>query len=1151
MNIKKVLSTLTLGGVLAASIAGAGVLAAEATDTVKTTPLGTYKKLVQGKTILLFKLAQEGDVISVSDVENAFPGKTVIATEDTLGTGDEVTVDGATYTIVVYGDANGDGVINTGDAIVVKKYAAELTELTDVQKVALELNGDEKINTGDAIRIQQVAVGNMAVEQIVNKQIPAKEGVTVEKIEIESATKLTVTLSDVVENAKFYVDGKLVSTVTNVENVYTLTVPTLTSGKEYTLKVTDKTASFEETKTFTYRKLVAPVEVTIAATETNNFADVNAGNVKNATVLVTFATINGIAETLEVTIKDEDDKTVTLTKELTGFETEVRFDNVDLSALKEGALTLKATLKDDQGNSATSLEFTAEKRSDAPIVKTISVTRSSATAAKIETLKTTETDALYYMVKEAGQTAPTAKEVIDNGTLNKTSATTSETISVTITNGSADKAYVVYIVPITATGTYTNNVVEVKVSKVVDADHKLAPVTGIAKKTGTEATFEWAYDETAEGFVGYKAVLKLIKDEKGTAISPVKTKAEKTINKGEAKEVNFFDEMKKEAGIYVVEIIALADNVDYADSAVAKSAETKVESIATTVKVEFDKDVKTLLKWSMTPQTNITKVNDYTVEVAKYNSKTKKFDVISTANTTATTYDIASIVNENGIGEYTTRVIANAKEDALLVSKASAVDASKGLKYYVVESIKDLAVSKVDGTEVTLTATLLSDVYSVAPKYKLYKKLSDGTYEPTNVETVTKLPVTVTELTPAVTIPTSKPAVKLLAGKDYCFKLVAIVNGVEYVSNEVSATTESTTSIADGTYTFKKYVESIPGVESSAQLDDNQITYNGETLYAKSKNVVTKLTSENSLAASVLSVLKQMNEDDTLVIKTNEITGLTITAPDEGMTLELDSTKLAKAVAVEVTGNSKGTTTIKGELNAITLKGAKAKFDLSGLTVVNPVAVTGNNTVLTAQNNTILNLTDKTTPVSIATVNGVVLTEKTKNASTQADEPKNLGTITIKEAEFDIPGGANVISVDTTKVDKDITLNFTAKAQTGKVSILANEVNTVKVTTNLFAAKEIEVLGGKVDFTDARTTVTSLKAFGGSKGSKVILVTDKVATESAIDEEVATGTAEALIEGSSFKFVVDVAKGATYTVNEGSNEVILNILKDKTVTITK
>lgn len=1140
MNIKKVLSTLTLGGVLAASIAGAGVLAAEATDTVKTTPLGTYKKLVQGKTILLFKLAQEGDVISVSDVENAFPGKTVIATEDTLGTGDEVTVDGATYTIVVYGDANGDGVINTGDAIVVKKYAAELTELTDVQKVALELNGDEKINTGDAIRIQQVAVGNMAVEQIVNKQIPAKEGVTVEKIEIESATKLTVTLSDVVENAKFYVDGKLVSTVTNVENVYTLTVPTLTSGKEYTLKVTDKTASFEETKTFTYRKLVAPVEVTIAATETNNFADVNAGNVKNATVLVTFATINGIAETLEVTIKDEDDKTVTLTKELTGFETEVRFDNVDLSALKEGALTLKATLKDDQGNSATSLEFTAEKRSDAPIVKTISVTRSSATAAKIETLKTTETDALYYMVKEAGQTAPTAKEVIDNGTLNKTSATTSETISVTITNGSADKAYVVYIVPVTATGTYTNNVVEVKVSKVVDADHKLAPVTGIAKKTGTESTFEWAYDETAEGFVGYKAVLKLIKDEKGTAISPVKTKAEKTINKGEAKEVNFFDEMKKEAGIYVVEIIALADNVDYADSAVAKSAETKVESIATTVKVEFDKDVKTLLKWSMTPQTNITKVNDYTVEVAKYNSKTKKFDVISTANTTATTYDIASIVNENGIGEYTTRVIANAKEDALLVSKASAVDASKGLKYYVVESIKDLAVSKVNGKVVTLTATTLPDVYSTKPKYTLYIKEAGKTYDDSVIapeDNITAFPYEV--------------QTSLENGKEYCFKLVTTVNNVEYVSNETTVEIEGIVPFPTTALTYVKY-EPQSAVEPTADLTDtNQITYNGDTLYMRGTTAaITTVTTENSTAASVIDMLKQMSVKDTkkgtadtVTITNNAISKVTLIAPEEDTTLDL--TKLPKTATVEVTGNEKGTTTIKGELNGITLKGAKAKFDLSGLTVVNPVAVTGNNTVLTAQNNTILNLTDKTTPVSIATVNGVVLTEKTEPTA------KSLGTITIKEAEFDIPGGANAISVDTTKVDKDITLNFTAKAQTGKVSILANEVNTVKVTTNLFAAKEIEVLGGKVDFTDARTTVTSLKALGGTKGSKVILVTDKVATESAIDEELATGTAEVLIEGSSFKFVVDVAKGATYTVNEGSNEVILNILKDKTVTITK
>ena len=1095
MNIKKVLSTLTLGGVLAASIAGAGVLAAEATDTVKTTPLGTYKKLVEGKTVLLFKLAQEGDVISVSDVENAFPGKTVIASENQLGTGDEVTIEGATYTIVVYGDANGDGVINTGDAVIVKRAAAELTELTDVQKVALELNGDEKVNTGDAIRIQRVAAGDLAVENIVDKQIPAKEGVSVDKVEIATDGKtLTVTLSDAVENAKFYLNGKLVEPTKTEENVYTFTVA-LENGKEYTFKVTDKTASFEQTKTFIYRELAAPFDITIAATETNDFADVNAGNVNNATVLVTFGTINGIAETLEVTIKDENDKEIKLSKELTGFETEVRIDNVDLSSLAEGDLELTAVIKDDQGNVSEETTSTVLKKADAPIVKYTTVTRDSATKATVEVVKSTDSDVVYYMVKEAGEAAPTAEQVI---------AEKEELVAgqqnVTIEDGDADKAYVVYLVPVTATGTYTETLVTVPVSK-VNAE-AIAEVTGLAKKTGTEATFVWAYDETTKGFVEYKAVLK--KDGKSVA--------EKTVAKGAEKEVDFFAEMKKEAGKYTVEVIAVADNVDYANSVAVVSEAVVVEGIATSVDVKFDTDVKTLLKWEINPTDNITKVSDYTVEVAKYNAKDKKFEVVATSNTTSTSFDIAEIVKENGIGEYKARVIANAKAEALIVSTPSVEEiADSTIVYYTAEAINNLAVSKVEGQKVTLTATVLDDVYSsTTPEYRLYMKKAGETY-PTSYEKVAEFPYEVDGLD---------------AGTEYCFKLVTVVNGTEYVSNEITATTEGA-ALSTVELTYVEY-EALSAVETLADLTAAQVTYNGETLYINNDGTTVAYT--DAVAESIIDMLKQINLGDQLTITDNEISTLTVTVPEKTTTLDL--TDLDKKAEVTVTGKADYKTTVKGTLNEITLNGEAAQFDLTGLTVSNAVNVSGDEVVLTAAADTKLTLAGTT-----ATVNGVVLTSDAA-----------LGDVTVTATGFELVGTANTLTVDATKANKDVTVSFIATAQTGKLSVLSSEKYAVKVTTSTIKANEIAILGGKVDLTDARTSFDTITA-GDAEEAKVILVTDKAAKETAIDEKV-PAEATALIEESSFKFSA-AEDAATYTVNEGSNEVILTIVAGESVTIEK
>lgn len=58
---------------------------------------------------------------------------------------------------VLIGDANGDGTINTSDAVTVLKYAAEMITLEGDRLVAANTNKDDKVNTADAVLILKYA----------------------------------------------------------------------------------------------------------------------------------------------------------------------------------------------------------------------------------------------------------------------------------------------------------------------------------------------------------------------------------------------------------------------------------------------------------------------------------------------------------------------------------------------------------------------------------------------------------------------------------------------------------------------------------------------------------------------------------------------------------------------------------------------------------------------------------------------------------------------------------------------------------------------------------------------------------------------------------------------------------------------------------
>lgn len=189
MNKKlKIVSSLALTGMLVTSSLGINkVLASTAEDSYTTNPVAIYRNLVEGKTVVPFVLVNRDDVLTVKEIveSDLFKGKvekingTAISSLDTVvGTGDKfTTTDGTEYTVVVYGDIDGNGKINALDALQVEKSNVNMITLNDVQKEAADVKNDERINSLDSLAIKKYVVG--LSESVIDK-LPEQEEVVVD-----------------------------------------------------------------------------------------------------------------------------------------------------------------------------------------------------------------------------------------------------------------------------------------------------------------------------------------------------------------------------------------------------------------------------------------------------------------------------------------------------------------------------------------------------------------------------------------------------------------------------------------------------------------------------------------------------------------------------------------------------------------------------------------------------------------------------------------------------------------------------------------------------------------------------------------------------------------------------------------------------------
>ena len=106
-------------------------------------------------------------VTTVDSIKNEIDNVTSIKdsngnemTSGLVGTGCKVTANGKEYTVVKMGDAQGDGNINSGDLLKIKKYLLGDSTLGGAYYEASDTNFDNNINSGDLLKIKKYLLGD-------------------------------------------------------------------------------------------------------------------------------------------------------------------------------------------------------------------------------------------------------------------------------------------------------------------------------------------------------------------------------------------------------------------------------------------------------------------------------------------------------------------------------------------------------------------------------------------------------------------------------------------------------------------------------------------------------------------------------------------------------------------------------------------------------------------------------------------------------------------------------------------------------------------------------------------------------------------------------------------------------------------------------
>ena len=118
-----------------------------------TIPDKTIKEVMKEVSITSYKVT-DADKKAISDDKKV--GTTYIVTDEKAN---------KTYTFAVIADTNGDGTINSGDLLALKKYLLGTNTIKDEsKKLAMDTNRDNTINSGDLLALKKYLLGTKKIE---------------------------------------------------------------------------------------------------------------------------------------------------------------------------------------------------------------------------------------------------------------------------------------------------------------------------------------------------------------------------------------------------------------------------------------------------------------------------------------------------------------------------------------------------------------------------------------------------------------------------------------------------------------------------------------------------------------------------------------------------------------------------------------------------------------------------------------------------------------------------------------------------------------------------------------------------------------------------------------------------------------------------
>ncbi len=124
---------------------------------------------VSGSNISGINLGTTGSDL-VNRAKSVNPNASVsVSNTGRLGTGNTITIrsngEERTYTVIIYGDSNGDGNINIFDLVRNQKIILNSMSTSSASKTAADANKDGKVNIFDLVRIQKHILNTASIEQ--------------------------------------------------------------------------------------------------------------------------------------------------------------------------------------------------------------------------------------------------------------------------------------------------------------------------------------------------------------------------------------------------------------------------------------------------------------------------------------------------------------------------------------------------------------------------------------------------------------------------------------------------------------------------------------------------------------------------------------------------------------------------------------------------------------------------------------------------------------------------------------------------------------------------------------------------------------------------------------------------------------------------